>query len=213
MVAGVIFVRAASHGEVAAPSPPVSHTPMLWTVGGLALAIALLFRVGFPLAVALFTMTARGLGSRHSLRSALIGLAIGLVIYATFFPPASASRSPPGCSAWRGRGTRSRLIDGGAGGPRTRVRRSARTRQSALRAGGSSARHGGGRVAGSGARTHRRAVPALTYTLAPTSSFIVFAGVYYAAMHGGSTTRFSSTRRARPALPLAGRSCSMGWAW
>lgn len=29
-------------------------------------------------------MTARGLGSRHWLRSALIGLAIGLVIYATF---------------------------------------------------------------------------------------------------------------------------------
>lgn len=85
IVAGVMFVRAASRGEVAAPAPPVSHAPMIWIVGGLALATALLLRAGFPLAVALlFTMTARGLGSRRWLRSALIGLAIGLVIYAVF---------------------------------------------------------------------------------------------------------------------------------
>lgn len=64
MVAGVIFVRAASRGEVAAPSPPVSHTRMLWIVGGLALAIALLFRVGFPLpevALGLIAVLARRL--------------------------------------------------------------------------------------------------------------------------------------------------------
>src|SRR5262245_50247647 len=84
-VAGVAFVRAASRGEVGAASPPLSRTPVLWIFGALALAIALLPWIGFPPSVALlFALTARGFGSHRWLRGVLIGLVIGLAIYALF---------------------------------------------------------------------------------------------------------------------------------
>ncbi len=39
----------------------------------------------------------------------------------------------------------------------------------------------------------------VTTQIAPTSAFIMFAGVLYGAMYGGSTLRSCSTRRARQA--------------
>jgi putative tricarboxylic transport membrane protein len=84
IVAGMVFARAAARGEVPSPPPP-RRTSLAWIVGGFALATACLPRAGFPVAAGLlFAMTARAFGARRWLRGVLIGLALGLAIYALF---------------------------------------------------------------------------------------------------------------------------------
>jgi putative tricarboxylic transport membrane protein len=56
---------------------------MAWIVAGLALAVLLLERVGFPITATIaFALTARAFGSRRLWRDTLIGLALSV---ATFF--------------------------------------------------------------------------------------------------------------------------------
>jgi putative tricarboxylic transport membrane protein len=70
-------------GEDVDASRPGEVAPMAWIVAGLALAVLLLERVGFPITATIaFALTARAFGSRRLWRDTLIGLALSV---ATFF--------------------------------------------------------------------------------------------------------------------------------
>ena len=59
--------------------------PLGWILAGLVLAVAVLERAGFPLTAAIvFTLTARGFGSRRPGRDALVGLGLAVLTYLVF---------------------------------------------------------------------------------------------------------------------------------
>jgi putative tricarboxylic transport membrane protein len=59
--------------------------PLGWIVAGLAVAVFVLERAGFPLTAALvFTLTARAFGSRRLWRDAAIGLVLATLTYLVF---------------------------------------------------------------------------------------------------------------------------------
>jgi putative tricarboxylic transport membrane protein len=64
---------------------PVRRHAIAFIVAGLALAIATMQPLGFPVAAAIvFALTARGFGSRHTGRDVLIGIALGALVYVVF---------------------------------------------------------------------------------------------------------------------------------
>lgn len=90
---GVALVVAISRGMVISPEAgeDVDATreadlrPLGRIIGGLALAVFLLERIGFPLTATLvFALTARGFGSRRLWRDALLGLVLAVAAYLVF---------------------------------------------------------------------------------------------------------------------------------
>jgi putative tricarboxylic transport membrane protein len=66
-------------------SEPVRRGALGWIVAGLALAIATMQPLGFPVAAAIvFVLTARGFGSRRPGRDVVMGIALGALVYVVF---------------------------------------------------------------------------------------------------------------------------------
>jgi putative tricarboxylic transport membrane protein len=79
------MVIAPEAGEDVDASRRADLRPVAWIVAGLALSVVLLERAGFPLTAALvFTLTARGFGSRRLVRDALVGLALAVATFLVF---------------------------------------------------------------------------------------------------------------------------------
>jgi putative tricarboxylic transport membrane protein len=72
-------------GEDVDTSRAAELGPMVWIIVGLALAVPLLERVGFPIAATIaFVLTARAFGSRRLVRDTLIGLALSVATFYVF---------------------------------------------------------------------------------------------------------------------------------
>jgi putative tricarboxylic transport membrane protein len=79
------LVIAPESGEDVDASLEADLRPIGWIVAGLALAVFLLERAGFPITAALlFTVTARAFGSRRLLRDAVLGLVVATATYLVF---------------------------------------------------------------------------------------------------------------------------------
>ena len=73
MAAGRVFPEAAR---------PARRGVLPWIMGGLVGGLVIVEALGFPLAAAwVFVLTARAFGSRQWLRNALIGAALGALVY------------------------------------------------------------------------------------------------------------------------------------
>jgi len=92
-VLGVALAVAIMRGMVISPeagedvdaSREADLRPLGWILAGLALAVLLLERIGFPLtATVVFALTARGFGSRRLLRDALIGVVLATATFYIF---------------------------------------------------------------------------------------------------------------------------------
>lgn len=86
VVLGVAFVIAAWRGlELPATEGPARRGVLPWILGGLVGGIAIVEPLGFPLAAAwVFTLSTRGFGSRRWAHNALIGVALGVLVYVVF---------------------------------------------------------------------------------------------------------------------------------
>jgi putative tricarboxylic transport membrane protein len=74
-----------STGTVPREDGGVDRAAVLWIVGGLAVTVAAIQPLGFPLTSAvLFVTTSRAFGSRRPARDALLGLLLGTVVYLAF---------------------------------------------------------------------------------------------------------------------------------
>lgn len=91
VIGGALLVLGAALGvsarghRAAAQSEPVRRGALAWIVAGLALAIAAMQPLGFPVAAAVvFALTARGFGSRRTGRDVVMGAVLGVLIYVVF---------------------------------------------------------------------------------------------------------------------------------
>jgi putative tricarboxylic transport membrane protein len=86
VVLGLAFVIAVRRGmEFSAAAGPAERGVLPWILAGLVGGILAIEPLGFPVAAAwLFVMGARGFGSRRWARNAVVGVALGLVVYLVF---------------------------------------------------------------------------------------------------------------------------------
>jgi putative tricarboxylic transport membrane protein len=85
-VLGIAFLVAVRRGMAGPPAAALASRGALpWILGGLVAATLLLDPLGFPAAATvLFVCAARGFESRRWVGNALVGAALGLVIYVAF---------------------------------------------------------------------------------------------------------------------------------
>lgn len=81
VVLGLLFMMAAGRVFPEA-ARPARRGVLPWIMGGLVGGAVIVEALGFPLAAAwVFVLTARAFGSRQWLRNALIGVALGALVY------------------------------------------------------------------------------------------------------------------------------------
>ena len=85
LMLGITFGASVRRDASAAAGEPVRHAAIGWIVGGLALAVVAMQPLGFPVAAAIvFSLTARGFGSRRLVRDVVMGMALGALVYVVF---------------------------------------------------------------------------------------------------------------------------------
>jgi len=83
VVLGLVFMMAAWRGSgFPEAARPARRGVLPWIMGGLVGGIVIVEPLGFPVAAAwVFVMSARAFGSRQWVRNALIGVALGTLVY------------------------------------------------------------------------------------------------------------------------------------
>jgi putative tricarboxylic transport membrane protein len=85
VILGAALAVAVRRRSETADSEPVRRGALGAIVAGLVLAIVTMQPLGFPVAAAVvFTLTARGFGSRRTVRDVLMGAVLGALIYVAF---------------------------------------------------------------------------------------------------------------------------------
>jgi putative tricarboxylic transport membrane protein len=86
LVLGIAFLVAVRRGlECSTAAEPARRGVLPWLVAGLVGGILAVEPLGFPVAAAwLFVMGARGFGSRRWVPNAVLGVALGVVVYLVF---------------------------------------------------------------------------------------------------------------------------------
>ena len=170
------------------PSPAESKssgwTAILLIVAGVVVELALMEYLGFVIASAfLFWLTARAFESRHPLRDAASAVAVSTGAYLVFARLLDLHSRPAclpgGCRLRRWK----RSSSWGRGCPTRRARRILLWALAGVTVGTAV-----GVLPGIGPALTVAILLPVTFSLDPTSAFIMFAGIYSGAMYGGSTT-------------------------
>ncbi len=162
---------------------PVDWKPVLVIVAGLVLNVGLIGTLGFTLAsTILFVLVTWGFGSRNPLRDGAIGFAFAVVSYFGFAKASGSTSAAAGSNACWG------LTDGCALVACRRLRRCAQPAKPPVVPAGHDAGHRHRRAPGLGPALTIALLLPITFKVDPTAAFILFAGIYYGAMYGGSTT-------------------------
>ena len=157
---------------------------LAFVVAGLVANVALIVPLGFTAAsTVLFTLVAYGFGSRKPLRDAPLGFALALVAYLGFAGARRQHRRGPRRRPVRGLAamdTLSQLAGGFA------VALTPKNLMWCLF--GTTLGTAIGVLPGLGPALTIALLLPITFQVPPEAAFILFAGIYYGAMYGGSTT-------------------------
>ena len=157
------------------------HGPVVRVLAGLVAFVTLLNAAGFVVSgTALFACTASAFGSRRWWRDALVGLVLGAAVYVAFTRGLRRTAAGRVASPADAVETLTALAGGFA---------VALTPENLLWAlAGVTLGTAIGVLPGIGPALTVALLLPVTYSLDPTAAFIMFAGIYYGGMYGGSTT-------------------------